>query len=107
MLPKKQRLTTAEVNTVRTSGKSSKGALLRAVTVSAPHFKVSVVVPKAVRKSAVERNALRRRVYAALQESAPPSRTIHLLLFVLPMAKSSKPSVADFKKDITTLFKRI
>lgn len=75
MLPKKNRVSTKEVETIFKSGKC-----LNAVNLTFRYFKtnkeeakISFIAPKSVAKLAVKRNLLRRRGYAALAKHFKPS----------------------------------
>ncbi len=68
MLKKTHRLTKPQFDTYYQKGKKHHFAHLVVVTHPAPTFLGSVVVGKKVSKSAVRRNALRRRVYARLSQ---------------------------------------
>jgi ribonuclease P protein component len=97
MLPKKQRLTAAEVRAILKSGTSARGSRVSAKYVKVPGSKAAVVVSKKVAKTAVLRNRLRRMGYEALKVSLPSG--LHLVLFVLsPEVQAS---------DIATLCSRL
>lgn len=67
MLPKKGRLTAAQVQDVLTRGRSVRTSLLSAKYVAGSNgVQVSAVVSKKVAKHAVERNRIRRALYRAL-----------------------------------------
>jgi ribonuclease P protein component len=55
---------------------------LRMLPSDAGHRQFSVVVSKKVAKTAVARNALRRKVYAALQECGPAN--VHAIVYMKP-----------------------
>ncbi len=85
MLPKRSRLTTRELRALPREG---------VIRISSPYFsarvvptpgsggKFAVVVSKKVARSAVARNTLRRRLYAALREVGMPSFPIRGVLYV-------------------------
>ena len=63
MLPKKERLSRAEFNRFFSVGKKTHSPSLLLVFAPHPTLHASVVVPKKIIKSAVKRNAMRRRIY--------------------------------------------
>ena len=69
MLRKADRLTTAEV-TALSKGKSVFGTLLSLRFVAADRSKFAVSVSKKVASRAVDRNAVRRKIYDVLKESS-------------------------------------
>ncbi len=72
MLPKKRRLTAAQVKEVLSSGKSVRGVAISLKYVVKPGFFGSAVVaPKAVARLAVDRNRVRRALYRALSSLSP------------------------------------
>ncbi len=71
MLPKKARLTSAEVREILKSGRSARFGTLSAKYVPAATAKAAVVVSTKVAKGAVERNKLRRAAYLVLRTSLP------------------------------------
>lgn len=68
MLPKKHRADKKTLETVFKEGKHLKSPNFLLRYLPARGFKISFVVPKTVAKSAVLRNRLRRRGYAALEK---------------------------------------
>ena len=80
MLPKKARLTAAEVREILKSGRSVRSGALSAKYKTAFHSKAAVVVSIKVAKSAVERNRLRRAAYLALRTSLP--KNVHAVFFL-------------------------
>ena len=71
MLPKKARLTSAEVREILKNGRSVRFGTLSAKYVPAATAKAAVVVSTKVAKAAVERNKLRRAAYLVLRTSLP------------------------------------
>ena len=65
MLPKSKRLTTEEIESLR-SGKSVFGTLISMRAIKSDTLKFAVSVSKKVAPLAVDRNRLRRKVYSAL-----------------------------------------
>lgn len=79
MLPKRGRLSAAEVREILKSGRSARGGGVSAKYIRAQGSKAAVVVSKKVAKTAVLRNRLRRAVYAALA-ALPADR--HVVFFI-------------------------
>ena len=103
MLKKSRRLNTAEVKEVLEKGKSrGRGDALSLKYLDFKgYFKCSAVVSKKVAGSAVERNRLRRMVYAALLNlPLPPSG--HAIVFVQRSVPRGH-GLGVFAKDLTKL----
>lgn len=79
MLPKRSRLTAAEVRQVLKTGRAARGTGITLKYEAAEGAQVAVVVSKKVAKGATERNRLRRLVYRSLPSSLPRAR---MVLFV-------------------------
>jgi ribonuclease P protein component len=100
MLPKRTRLTTAEVKKVLDSGRGKRAAFLGIKVISGlVPFKCAVVVSKKVAKSAVMRNRARRAVYEALRKTSLPASG-HAILFVqsLPKERIAEAFTIELKK---------
>jgi ribonuclease P protein component len=100
MLPKRSRLTSAEVKKVLDSGRGKRGVLLGIKHI--PHtgsFKCAVVVSKKLAKTAVIRNRVRRSVYEALRKTSLPASG-HAILFVqaLPTEMAAEAFTIELKK---------
>lgn len=67
MLKKALRLTVSDIESL-SAGKSVFGTLISMRFISAVKTKVSVTVSKKVAKTAVDRNRIRRRTYAAVEK---------------------------------------
>ncbi len=87
MLPKKARLTAAEVREILTSGRPVRlpagkagSSTLSAKYVPATTAKAAVVVGTKVAKTAVTRNKLRRAAYLVLRASLP--KRVHVVFFL-------------------------
>jgi ribonuclease P protein component len=76
MLPKRSRLSAAEVRQVMKTGRSARGAGISAKFEAAPSPQVAVVISKKVAPGAVERNRLRRLVYRSLSAPLPSARVV-------------------------------
>jgi RNase P protein component len=79
MLPKKARLTSAEVREVLKKGRSINVGSVSARYTSSTGSKAAVVVSSAVAPKAATRNALRRLGYSAL---ARLPKGLHMVVFV-------------------------
>ncbi len=108
MLPKKKRLLSPQFLSVLKKGRSVSGAFLTLkysdLPLGATSSKFSVVVPKAVEKGAVGRNALRRKVYAALETAGQPKNPISGAIFLKKEAKDL--TFEAFTHEIHSLFER-
>jgi ribonuclease P protein component len=100
MLKKADRLTTQEV-TALSQGKSVFGTLLSLRFRPADKAKFAVAVSKKVSNRAVDRNALRRKVYSILVDSR---KTLIQKAFVMiiPKKEALKAPSADVQKDINS-----
>lgn len=101
MLPKRRRLSAAEVREVLARGRGRRGNTLsiKAFSTGGP-FACAVVVSKKVAKSAVTRNRARRAVYRALAGATLPSLG-HAILFVQVIPP--KDATAVFAEEIKKL----
>lgn len=68
MLSKKERLTRVEFDRFFAVGKRIHTPTLQIIFAESPTFHGSVVIPKKVYKKAVDRNKIRRRLYAVLYQ---------------------------------------
>jgi ribonuclease P protein component len=102
MLPKRGRLTSKEVDTVLSRGKSLRAGVLSAkILLTTTPFKAAVVVSKRLSRNAVRRNQLRRAAYAALRRASLPP-TGHAILFVQSIPDHGL--VAAFENELKKLF---
>ncbi|MBP7770514.1 MAG: ribonuclease P protein component [Candidatus Pacebacteria bacterium] len=76
MLPKRSRLSAADVRQVIKAGRSARGAGISAKYEPASSPQVAVVISKKVAHGAVERNRLRRLVYRSLPATLPRARVV-------------------------------
>jgi ribonuclease P protein component len=99
MLPKKNRLTTAELKNHR--GHRLTTPTLHALTAAAPTTKYAILIKKTLVPKAHARNRLRRLIYAALAPniSTPPFH--HTLLILQP--QGTKVGDADILNDLNAL----
>jgi len=67
MLPKKERLTTVEFQTIITSGKVVRNDIAHLKFIPGEEKKFAVAVPKKIIKTAVMRHFAKRRIYNILQ----------------------------------------
>jgi ribonuclease P protein component len=100
MLSKKQRLNREDFSVVFKSGKRKQSDYCTLISRAAPDFRAAVVVSKKVAKTAVERNSIRRRVYALLSTCGLTKGRQNLIVIVKPeAAKLNKNQFgAEFKK---------
>lgn len=84
-------------------GKRATGALFSYISLPSLHRGVTVVVSKKVAKSAVVRNLLKRRSYAALRTSIP-TMTMSLNLVCIARGALVAASVADIEKELALYF---
>lgn len=84
MLPKTKRLTVAQFARVFATGTRIHTSYLTVVYVRAASFQASVVVGKKVAKRAVERNAIRRRLYGVLAECRHDTLPYQCLVLTKP-----------------------
>lgn len=87
MLKKTQRLSRTEFTHYFKIGTRSNSEYLTIVRAKAPTFKAAVVVGKKVYKEAVDRNRLKRQVYAKIRELNSNSTGVYLVLVKPPLAK--------------------
>jgi ribonuclease P protein component len=99
MLKKTERLSRTEFTHYFKVGKRSNTEYLTIVHSPATCFKASVVVGKKVYKEAVDRNRLKRQVYAKLRDLKAQSTGVFLVLVKPPLAKLTK---AKQKQALTT-----
>ena len=107
MLKKTQRLTTRQFNEVMAKGKIVRSPLFllrildQAGPPNDPGSRVSAVAPTKVAKKAVERNRIRRRVYAAVRPILPLMKEG---VRVLILAKTVPAASADLTAELRTVF---
>ena len=80
MLPKKARLGATEVREILKTGRSARVGGVSAKYVEASDARAAVVVSKKTAKTAVARNALRRRIYTTLDKTLPSRK--HVVFFI-------------------------
>lgn len=100
MLPKRRRLSAAEVREVLARGRGSRGKVLslKFLPTTEP-FACAAVVPKKVAKTATKRNTLRRALYRALSTlSLPPTGHAILFMQTVPKENLSLVLIEDIKK---------
>lgn len=109
MLPKKRRLTSAEVREVIAHGSSLRGGVvsLKYVT-NKGDFKVAMVASKSVAKRAVDRNRLRRALYRAFTTLPPEAITVlaraHTVFFVRNIPS---PLIPALRNDMSAIINKI
>lgn len=105
MLPKKKRLTTAEFSRFFRSGTRFHSPNLQLIYTPHDEFRGAVVVGKKVAKNAVDRNALRRRIYALLsQEYADDGLAGVFILIAKPSARTA--ATETLRAEVVTLVGR-
>ncbi len=104
MLPKSQRLRTSDFKEFRGSSVFHTPHFLLRVKKGAASFRAAAVVSAAVAKKAVERNLLRRRVYAILERLPPPLPT--LLLTVTAKKGASALSFAAIRDELAPVLQK-
>jgi len=102
MLTKKQRLTTKEFKTLFEAGKKVHTPLYSVVYVPSSTFHASVVVSKKVARRAVDRNAMRRRVYSIVQNYTQNKGTFIFLM----KKKAFEVEYAVLKEGIQTFLNK-
>lgn len=104
MLSKAERLTRKEISYL-SHGKSVFGTLISVRFCPAADSKFSVSVSKKVASTAVERNRIRRRVYAAVEDARKALKK-PLFLMLLPKRECSTVPLDALKSDISGLFEK-
>lgn len=84
-------------------GKRANGALFSFVSLPSAHRGATVIVSKKVAKSAVDRNRLKRKSYAALR-AIVPSMSVPASLVCIARVALLTASVADIEKELTLHF---
>ena len=92
MLNKKERLTKKEFDRSFSLGKRVHSPVLQLIISDSPSFHGAVVVGKKVKKKAVDRNALRRRLYGVVYRFYQDHPKAHTVIVV------AKPAVALMSK---------
>jgi ribonuclease P protein component len=91
MLAKKHRLNAHAVREVLARGSIKRTATFVTRVLPSPAFQCAVVVSKKIAKTAVERNRIRRVVYAKIASNKPwNAHTVHA--YVLTVRSSTLPS---------------
>lgn len=101
MLPKSKRLTTEEIERLET-GKSVFGTLISMRATRSGSLKFAVSVSKKVAPLAVDRNRLRRKVYAALPSLIKDVKSAAFIM-VMPKKDVMDASLNDLKREIHAL----
>lgn len=107
MLAKSQRLSRAQFSTFFKSGKRRHCDTASAVFTPHPTFHASVVVSKKVAKKSVDRNRIRRQIYAQLYSLKRQAHTGVFIILVKPgfMTVSRKVALLQTKTLIEALVK--
>lgn len=106
MLPKKNRVTTKEVEDIfkRGSFLNSPNLTFKYLRNSTKVVKISFIAPKSVAKLAVKRNLLRRRGYTALALELPLSPLGIIGVFVFRKYQDDIPTLSN---EIKSIFAKI
>ncbi len=91
MFKKSNRLTKSEFSEYFKAGRRHNTTHLTFVTHPYPRTKTAVVVGKKVAKSAVRRNVLKRRVYAALRKAHSTETNFGVVIVVVKPSFNSLP----------------
>lgn len=108
MLPKKNRVTTAEFNQYFTTRKRVHGTYVQILYTPSTEFKAAAVVGKKVYKKAVDRNKLRRRMYHILAEQKKQLSITGVFLCIAKPAAATGPFTviaADIRELISSIIK--
>lgn len=105
MLPKKKRLTQETFSRFFASGKRFHGAYIQLIVAPSPTFHGSVVVGKKVYAHAVDRNRLRRQLYAVL--SLYHKKNFLPCVYIVSVKPQSKETSAIIlKNELITLLEK-
>ncbi len=102
MLSKKQRVTRVEFMAVFSAGKRIHIPTMQIIVCASPSFHASVVVPKKVYKKAVDRNKLRRQLYAVLYEYNKKKVLSKTLILVVKPTIQGAP-LSSFKPSLLSV----
>lgn len=105
MLPKKNRVDKKLIEKIFKQGiflKSSDTSFRYLKIKSDVNFKISVVVPKAVFRSAVKRNSLRRKGYAIIEKYTPLIPIAVVGVFII-----GKRSVENLENEVKNILNKI
>ena len=100
MVKKKQKLSRNDFSSLLKQGKRVHGSLFSLTYSKAQNVKVGVVVSKKVARKAVERNLLRRRVYAVLEKKIQDGVLSNVHLAVLPVLCAVLPRLRRLKMSL-------
>ncbi|MDP1625369.1 MAG: ribonuclease P protein component [bacterium] len=104
MLRKADRLASRDINRP-SQGKSVFGTLISMRFLPSEHTKVSVVVSKKVAPTAVGRNRIRRRVYAAVRE-VRNSLKKPAFIMIMPKKECLSCDIRSINDELKTLFNK-
>ena len=109
MLPKKRRLTGAEVRSVLALGKGVRSGVLSLKYVeNKGHFRAVVVAPKSVAKRAVDRNRLRRALYLVLSKlPKDQSAALHNITGVFFIRGVPTPLVPTLRENVGAIVAKL
>lgn len=106
MLKKKERLTRAEFDRFFSVGKRLHGTYIQLIFAPSETFHCSVVVGKKVFKKAVERNTLRRQIYATVASFKSTTALDYAFIVVVkPQAKAVQNAIV--RNELLSLLSRV
>ncbi|MBP7119367.1 ribonuclease P protein component [Candidatus Woesebacteria bacterium] len=101
MLPKNERLTTAEFDTIIASGKVVRNETAHVKFLPSDSKKFAVAAPKKLIKTSVMRHFMKRRIYRSLQECKEVFPNGHYIVFVTKeLAATPKDSFVKVLKSL-------
>lgn len=102
MLKRKERLTRAEFDTVFVAGKRVHSPLLQVIVAPSTSFHGAVVVGKKVYKKAVDRNKLRRQLYALVYQFSKNNNVTTKTFITITKPAIIKVSKEEVKEELET-----
>lgn len=106
MLPQKERLNRNDFNRFFAAGRKYHSPTLTLVYGESTNFQASAVVSKKVAKTAVERNKLRRQIYAILRDRHK-EKSLAGVYIVIVKPPAQKLSFTDLRMELLTFIDRI
>jgi ribonuclease P protein component len=105
MLKKKERLTRAEFDAAFAAGKRVHSPLLQVIVAPSPSFHGAVVVGKKVYKKAVDRNKLRRQLYAIVYQFSKKDGVLAKTFITITKPAITKAAPALIRTELETALK--
>lgn len=106
MLKKKERLTRKEFDRSFSIGKRIHGPNIQLIYAQSPSFHCSVVVGKKVYKKAVDRNRLRRRIYALVYHYHK-THTLDQTCILIAKPTVKTLTAPLLKEEVTSLLEKV